>query len=132
MADVIFAPKDLGDWLQYPVVQDSALLAEQVTAGWLKDALGVTELPAAPKGSSLFSWALELGGIAYENPLALMSGSLGDEASTYDRTRRDRILAAVAASAARGAGGSGPRGCFPPPAVYPDPADGLYPPRLRW
>ena len=124
----LFTPEDLGNWLQYSVRQTSAVLAEHVAAGWLKDAMNVLELPAAPKGSSLFAWALELGGIAYENPLSLASGSLGDEASTYDRTRRERILAAAASAASASAGRRGPRGSFPPALPWPDPAE-RYP---RW
>ncbi|TFV83155.1 hypothetical protein [Blastococcus sp. CT_GayMR16] len=121
MPDPVIAPADLANWLQYPVKEASAVLAEQVAVGWLKDAMGVLELPAAPKGTPLYSWALELSGIAYENPLSLAAGSLGDEASTYDRGRRDRILTS-AASASAGRGVGGPLGCFPPPVEYPDPA----------
>lgn len=119
-----------------PVGNSDAELAEQVALGWLSDPTGITNWenqPANP-GTALFSWVLELAGLAYENPTSQEQDQSGDVTSAWSPTARDRrsqILASARAWAQRN--GSSPstgapraRGNFPAAEGWPDPA------RRRW
>lgn len=121
----LFEQRELSDFVQYVVPVSQAEIAERVVDGWLKGATGLTEWPD-PLPAQLFSWALELGALAVDNPTGLATRAAGDESDTYLITRRAEILAEVRAWAA-GLPGSAttvarPRGSFPPPQAWPNPA----------
>lgn len=119
----LFTAADLTDFAQYPVSESAATIAERVAWGWLKDATRLTTRPA-PVPEEMFSWAIELGLIAHENPGGLSDDTLGDATQRWDRARRAEILARAAAWAS-GAGADGtpkPRGAFPKALPWPDPA----------
>lgn len=121
----LFTATDLTSWLQYPVTESEATIAEKVVAGWISDATGSVVLPD-PLPSQMFSWALELGGLAHENPGAMFSETTGDKTTQWDRARRAEILRSVAAWAGNTAGGYGtprPRGSFPKARPWPDPVE---------
>lgn len=129
----LFQPTQLKTWLRYESDDDfdtgAATLAETVVAGWLTDAteLTVTDLEAAATGDApqVFSWALELGGIAYENPTSMQDDQSGAARTTW-RDRRSQILASAkdwAENAASSTSTGGlPRGCFPKAKAWPDQA----------
>lgn len=121
----LFDSSQLTDYLQYPVSAEHATIAEQVVTGWLVDAIGSTPFPD-PLPPQMFSWAIELGAIAHENPGGLYSETVGDKTTSWDRQRRAEILGYVKAwatgAAAPGAVPS-PTGSFPKARPYPDPAE---------
>lgn len=118
----LFSPVQLQNLLHYEVHEDWAAAAEQVAAGWLSGATSITTWPE-PLPSALAGWALELGGIAYENPTSMRSDGSGDtESAWYDR--RSQILAQAERWADqhpeyRAAAAGGPLGTFPPPPRFP-------------
>lgn len=118
----IFDADELTEWLGRQVSEARALIVERVVWGWLKLALGVETRPH-PVPAEVFSWAIELGAIAHENPNGLSSEQLGPAQRQFSSERRAEILEA-AAGASTGAGGSRPRGSFPAAQPYPDPAFG--------
>lgn len=126
----LFDTDKLTQWLGFVVTEERAVVVEQVVWGWLRPILAADARPD-PVPPELFSWALELGAIAHENPAGLSSKQFGDVAEAYSAERRDEILEAVAESAL-GSGGAtsrlSPRGSFPPARCYPDPAET----RWRW
>lgn len=128
--DALFTAADLGDWLHKSVVEDSVVMAERVVWGWLRPILGVTTRPTgADLSPELVAWALELGGIAYENPAGLTSKQIGPFQEQYSAERRAAILDEVATGGQPAAAAMAPRGRFPKASRYPDPADGCS---RRW
>lgn len=126
---ILFTEQQLGNWLMYPSGANAArtLLVEQVVTGWLLDTTELDALPD-PLPPQLFAWALELGGIAYENPTTMTTDQTVDQTSSWATTRRGEILDAARAWARRqpdnptsgSAAGALPSGEFPPPQCYPD------------
>lgn len=121
----LFTADDLTGLLRKPVTDTSAVLVERVVWGWLRPILDVDARPT-PVPDELFAWAVELGGIAYENPIGLSGKGIGPFTEQYSglRDRRETILEDVRAWAAEQGGTSptAPRGSFPPAQCYPDPA----------
>lgn len=111
MAD-LFELEDLRKLLRLPVAEfdtDAATVARRQAGGWLSDATGLTSWPD-PVPERLWSWGIELGAIAYNNPEAAQSEQIDDYRVVHDRARRGEILAA-----ASGAYGGGPQYSFPEP-----------------
>lgn len=118
----LFTGVDLTTWLQRPVSDEAGIMVERVVWGWLRPLLNVDERPDPPS-DELFSWAIELGGIAFANPEGLASYSLEAESSSYSSERRDEILREVANGGVTPVGASlPPKSSFPPAQEYPDPA----------
>lgn len=121
----LFTPPQLSAWLQYPVETAAAEIVERVVAGWLLEATGLASLPSPPP--ELFSWALELGGIAYENPTSMSTDQAADVTQSWG-DRRSQILRSAAKWAQRvlpeqaPSSTVGPRGSFPAARSWPDPA----------
>lgn len=117
----LFDADDLTNWLgrSTPITDTKAIVVEQVVWGWLTTVLGVATRPE-PVTASVFSWALELGGIAHENPAGLSVEQLGPAQRQFSAERRGEILAEAAAGGSTSVGS--PRGSFPPARCYPDPA----------
>jgi len=120
--DALFTVADLGDWLHKPVTEPATVMAERVVWGWLRPILEATERPAE-QSAELFSWAIELGGIAHENPAGLSSKQIGPFQEQYSAERREEILAEVATGGQPAASALAPRGRFPKARRYPDPAE---------
>lgn len=117
-AAVLFTAADLSTWLQDDVDDDTATTIERVVWGWLKPVLGLTVRPD-PIPEEVFSWAIELGAIARENPAGLARYQLGEESSQYSVERRNEILA-EAGNGGRPAGDQlRPVGSFPDRPCYP-------------
>lgn len=126
----LFTDQDLSTYLGYTVDATSATMAERVAWGWLKAATGLTVQPATVP-EELFSWAIELGAIAHENPGGLSTETDGDITSQWAQGRRSEILAAARSSTSGPATATGaPQGYFPAPASWPDPAE--RPPRTAY
>lgn len=133
----LFTPAQLKTWLRYDdgdvFVEETALLVEKVVAGWLTAEVG-TIPDTLDEGSPLFGWAIELGGIAYENPTSMANDASGETQSAWFVTTRQNILRSVRAWAqAEGmlpapATSALPRGKFPPAPAWPD----AYTPRRRY
>lgn len=122
--DALFNHADLGNWLHKPVTEDGATVAERVVWGWLRPILGVTSRPTGDaRSAELLSWALELGGIAHENPAGLKAKQIGPFNEQYSWERRTAILDEVATGGQPAAAALAPRGRFPRPRRYPDPAE---------
>lgn len=117
----LFTATELGDWVQADIPAGTAALRERVVWGWLKPILKLEERPEQPS-EQLFAWAIELGGIAHENPSGKSAYQLGDENSQYSAERRREILDEVAAGGISSATPPQPRGRFPKAQRYPDPA----------
>lgn len=110
------AAGELAVWLQRPVRTDVERTAIRVAEGWL---VGTTSLAAWPDPApeDLRAWALELAGIAADNPRGLATRTVEDDTAGWVVTRRAEILAAAAR---RYGGGPAPTHCFPPaPAPTP-------------
>lgn len=118
---ILFTATDLSGLLRKTVTEASATLVEKVVWGWLKPILGSATRPN-PVPDELFSWAIELGAIAYENPSGLSRKQIGPFTEDYSAERRAEILAEVAGSSLAAAGRAplAPRGSFPEAACYPD------------
>lgn len=125
----LFTAEQLTSWLQYATATSSVTTAEAVVKGWLLTALELDELPTSwseSPGSRTHSWALELGGIAYENPTSMTSETNAEETSAWSMVRRREILEHVR-TWGRGLASSThtdptvPRSSFPPSACWPDP-----------
>lgn len=122
----LFSPQDLRDWLRAPVTPEAAAIAEKVVWGWLRPVLGIAERPITVP-AEVFSWAVELGAIAHENPTGLEYYQLGPERQGYSVERRNQILRDAESYAGTINGGTspgGPQGCFPPAQPWPDAARG--------
>lgn len=115
----LFTASDLGDLLQKPVTDTAAAAAESMVWGWLRGPLGLTTRPD-PVPEDVFSWALELGAIALENPAGWSSYQLGQERIQFSAERRTEILRE--ATAVPGGTDGLPRAAFPAACPYPDPA----------
>lgn len=122
---MLFQPQDLANFLRTNVDESAAITAERVVWGWLRPVLGLTERPY-PVPDEVFSWALELGAIAHENPAGLSYYQLGAERSGFSSERRAEILTDAGGSAGGSAALSAPMGAFPTAEGWPDP------PRVHW
>jgi hypothetical protein len=126
----LFSKDDLEHWLRYDVEEAGYTIVEKVVTGWVFQATGWTAVPD-PLPSPVFSWALELGGIGYENPTSQADDQTDLVRSSW-RDRRSQILAELRAWAQSNGTAAGaiplPRGSFPRPCSFPDPA---YPYGLR-
>jgi hypothetical protein len=113
----LFMPADLRTFLRKPAITDEqATSAEKVVWGWLQPVLGL-EVRPYPVPAKVFSWAIELGAIAHENPAGRTSRQLGPFQEQFSAERRAEILAEA------GRGGltaTAPQGSFPEPLDYPD------------
>jgi len=116
----LFNELELGDWLRKPVTETRAAMAERVVWGWLKPRLGLSDRPS-PVPDEVFAWAIELGGIVYENPAGLNARQMGQFQEQFSAERRDQILDEVARST-QGTATAQPAGSFPEALDYPDPA----------
>lgn len=118
----LFTASDLTTWLrkQSPISEESAAMTEQVVWGWLKPALGLPDRPS-PVPAEVFSWAIELGAIAHENPAGLSSQQLGNSQKQFSAERREQILERAGRGTETSSGLS-PRGNFPSAPAYPDSA----------
>jgi len=114
----LFSAQELADFIQRPVSDAAGAAAERVVWGWLSPLLGLTQRPMEVP-AQVFSWAIELGAIAYENPSGLSQYHLGAERLYFSAERRDEILREVGDSSQSSAGA--PRGSFPPAQCWPDP-----------
>jgi hypothetical protein len=113
---VLFQPIELASLLQRTVQPGGVEAAEEVAAGWLRAATGLTALPD-PVPDDLHTWGLELAALVYNS-----FTPTGGVVSPVDPAARDRILAAAGrAYGPGGAGTGGPRGCFPATEAWPDP-----------
>lgn len=110
MSQPLFDSVELGDFLRKDVTESAAASAERVVWGWLSPVLGLTQRPDPPISDQLFSWAIELGAIAYENPTGDVTKQLGNlQVGSSSATRRAEILEAATSTYALA-----PRGTFPP------------------
>lgn len=114
----LFTGSELADFLHKDVGDREAVTAERVVWGWIKPLLKLDDRPD-PVPDELFSWAIELGAIAFENPTGRAGQANGPFSVQYG-TRRDEILQAIKQSTLT-TGGQLPKGNFPPPICYPDP-----------
>jgi hypothetical protein len=118
----LFTPAELREWLQYEEINnDSAVMVERVVAGWLLSATGREDLDSS-NDARVFAWAVELGGIAYENPTSMTDDSSGSTSSSW-ADRRAQILAQArewALQQAPAASGQLPRWSFPQAQPWPD------------
>lgn len=98
MAD-LFDLGDLPSWLQVPQVDtETATRARRYASGWLLSATRLSTWPPNPVPDDIWAWAIELAGIALRNPLAVESESIDDYNVSYDKERREEILAAARAA----------------------------------
>jgi hypothetical protein len=89
--------EDLRKLLRMSVAEfdlDAAGIARRQAGGWLSDATGLTEWPD-PVPDRLWSWAIELAAIAYNNPDAALEEQTDDHRVKHDRERRAEILDAA-------------------------------------
>ncbi|HSV41491.1 MAG TPA: hypothetical protein VLI04_22195 [Nocardioidaceae bacterium] len=121
----LFTEDDLGELIGKPVTESRGAMVERVVWGWLKPILDLEDRPD-PVPDELFSWAVELGGIAHENPIGLSGKATGPFSEQFSglRDRRETILKDVRQwAAAQGDDtAAAPGGSFPEAPCYPDPA----------
>ncbi|MEV4197020.1 hypothetical protein [Micromonospora globbae] len=112
MAD-LFEVEDLRKLLQLAPEDfdtDAATVARRIASGWLSDATGLSVWPD-PVPDRLWSWGIELGAIAYNNPEAAQSQQIDDYRVVNDAGRRSQIL--DDARRAYAVAVAGPQGSFP-------------------
>lgn len=121
---VLFEPADLASHLGGSVTAERGAMVERVVWGWLRPIVSPGGEKPYPVDPELFSWAIELGGIAHENPAGLSAKAIGPASESFSSERRKEILDEVrTAYATAGAAAPGaPLGCFPPARPYPDAA----------
>lgn len=119
----LFAPEDLAAYLQQDLDLATVERCRRVAAGWLRSATGLTAWPD-PITDDLWTWAVELAAMAYDNPAAWANETTGGEVTGYSAIRRREILDAAKAAYPGGSGGGPqtPVGAFPAAQPYPDPA----------
>lgn len=119
----LFSPNELTDWLQYDVQPGPAAQVERVVAGWLSEATGLDAFPD-PLPPALYAWAIELAGIAYENPTSMTDDQAGETRSAWADRKRQILLSAAAwgqRNATPGAGSTpSPLGRFPAAPGWPE------------
>ena len=140
MATQLFSKEDLEAYLQRSKQQlppgidpstpidDQALIDQRtydvvhrVVNGWLLDATGLQDWPT-PVPPQVFSWAVELGAIAHENPASASTDTTDRISVQWSETRRNSILnraAEWARNLPAAAAVASPVGSFPPPAPLP-------------
>ena len=130
---ILFDATELGTWLHYEdnLAEDYATVEQvhRVVSGWLLEALGWDSWPYATREDVpdvVHAFAIELGGIAWENPTSQTTDSSGEGVSTSWAPARERVLARARGWAARAASPSGssvpsPQASFPAPLPWPDP-----------
>lgn len=127
----LFTNEELEAWLQYRVNAPTAAIVEQVVAGWLSSATNLASLPAEPP-PALKAWAIELAGIAYENPTSMSDDQTEQLRSAWMDRRRQILLDvrewAKTLSPVEVSAGPLPKGSFPPASPWPQPA-ACYGPR---
>jgi hypothetical protein len=116
----LFDAAALGAHLHTTVTPEAAESAELVVWGWLSAATGLAERPD-PIPPDLLAWAIELGGMVYDNPTSLTVRQVDDARMESTEARRDAILSA-AAEASDLPGSGRPTGSFPCARRWPDPA----------
>lgn len=103
---------------------EQLVVTTKLVAGWLREDTGRTDIDSATEldeTDPLWSPALELIALVAENPTSLASRTAGPTSQTWPLAReRDRIRARVKALYRKDT--SGPRGSFPDPLPWPDPA----------
>lgn len=117
----IFSSNELGEWLGRDVTETKARSIERVVWGWLKGPLGLAARPD-PVPDEVFSWAIELGAIAHENPAGLSSRQLGSSQRAFSLERRNEILEMARGGVPGTVTVPSPSGSFPTALDYPDPA----------
>lgn len=121
-------PQHVRDFLQpRNVVGAQLTVAMSVVAGWLRKAAGLTAPPDnLSPADPLYAAALELTALVVANPEALLSRGLGPQQQAMPSVkRRKEILDEVAEDARLAA--VQPRGTFPQPSCWPDPAERRWP-----
>jgi hypothetical protein len=118
MTTQLFDADALGGYLRKPVTADAATAVERVVWGWLKPVLGLEGRPD-PVPDEVFSWAIELGAIVYENPAGLSGQASGPFSVQFSSERKAEILTEAAGTD----GTAKPTGNFPPAPCWPDPID---------
>ena len=130
---VLFSATELATWLHYTEdLSDDHRIVEQihrVVSGWLLEALEWDSWPYTSRSEVpdvIHAFAVELAGIAWENPTSQTTDSSGEGVSTSWAPARERILARARGWAARAASPSGstvpsPQASFPAPPPWPDP-----------
>lgn len=133
MAD-LFTRAQLAHWLHYDgadaISEEEFTVTHLVVRGWILQATQWATIPETVT-EALFSWAIELGGIAFENPTSQTDDQTDLVRSAW-RDRRTQLMAEIrtwaVANGATVTGGPLPRGRFPSALPYPDP---IYPYGLR-
>lgn len=114
-ADALVTHDDLETFLQQgPLDAAATSVARRVAAGWLQAATKLATWPD-PLPDDLWSWALELAGLAYVNPEGLATDTTGGTTSTWERGRRSAILAEARQAYGAAATGRAPLFSFPDP-----------------
>jgi hypothetical protein len=117
MAD-LFDLGDLPSWLQRPQVDAAtATRVRRMVNGWLQDATGLTDWPD-PVPDRLWGWALELAGIAIDNPTAVWSETIGATSTVFERGAQGRRREILAAARDTYSTAGKPQFSFPEPDWY--------------
>lgn len=96
---------------------DTAEIAVQLADGWLESVTPFVLAWPSPRRNDLWAWALELAGMAYDNPEGMSLHTTGGTTSGWMQGRRQEILAAAKRKYPLG----GPQYQFPdPPSPLPD------------
>jgi len=121
-------PQDVRDFLPERVINTTQLtVAMSVVAGWLRKAAGLAVPPDSLLPSDqLYAAALELTALVVANPEALLSRGMGPQQQAMPSVKRRREILDEVAEDARVAAVA-PRGSFPPPSCWPDPAERRWP-----
>ncbi len=123
----------------YDLTDGEVDMAIDRTRAWFADAKGVDQLPPELADAD-WADAVEVAIMVVTNPEAFAQKQVGATGRMWPIIlRRDAVLEKVKARSERGS--SGPRGSYPPPPAWPQPAspqglyggqDGYYQPETVW
>jgi len=118
----LVSPDDVRTHLRrYDITDDEVAVAGRLVAGWLRDDTGGDIAVPLSDTDPLWAAAFELVVLAVTNPGSIAATTRGPTSTAWPITqRRDAIRDGVRNRATKL--GTQPRGCFPPPPAYPDPA----------
>lgn len=129
---------DVRNFIRKPHASSSTVqTAIRMAEGWALGAAPHLQIPTeqTTDRQDLWAWLVELAGIAADNPTGLAGKAVGSVNQSWNLARRGEILDAIKNryGGSNGAGGpASPRGSFPLPTAWPDPAERVCRPRGPW
>lgn len=115
-------PDEVGSFLRATVDPGSVAVAIRVAEGWLQGATRIVVWPPDPVPPNIWSWAVELAALAYDNPRTMTRRTVGAITAEWNY-RQNRRLEILTEARRYYAGEGQSLGDFPFAWPWPEPAD---------